>query len=64
MTIAALLREWPETIPVFLGHRMACVGCSMSSFETVRGAAEIYRLQFEGFYSELETVIREYRENE
>jgi hybrid cluster-associated redox disulfide protein len=51
------LKRWPQTIPVFLKYRMACVGCSMSSFETISGAAEIYKLPLQTFIDELQQTI-------
>ena len=51
--VAELLEHWPQAIPVFLRHRMACVGCSMAAFETLGGAAKIYNLPAEDFLSEL-----------
>jgi hybrid cluster-associated redox disulfide protein len=37
--VADLLDECPQAIAVFLRHRMACVGCLMSSFDTLSEAA-------------------------
>ncbi len=54
MSVADLLRDWPQTIPVFLKHRMACVGCSMSSFETLKDAARIYGIAPDTFIRELQ----------
>lgn len=56
--VADLLNEWPQLIPVFLQHRMACVGCSMSAFETLSDAAKIYGIDPETFFDELHQVIR------
>ena len=53
-----VLERWPATIPVFLAHRMACVGCSMARFNTLRDATRIYNLPVEGFLQELEQAIR------
>jgi hybrid cluster-associated redox disulfide protein len=53
MSVADLLRDWPQTIPVFLKHGMACVGCSMASFETLGGAAQVYGLPPDAFAREL-----------
>jgi hybrid cluster-associated redox disulfide protein len=39
-----ILDQWPITILLFLEYRMACVGCSMSSFDTLRDALEVYDL--------------------
>jgi hybrid cluster-associated redox disulfide protein len=53
-----VLDRWPATIPIFLAHRMACVGCSMARFNTLRDATRIYNLPVEGFLQELEQAIR------
>jgi hybrid cluster-associated redox disulfide protein len=39
MCVADLLDECPQAIAVFLRHHMACVGCLMSSFDTLAEAA-------------------------
>ena len=56
-SVADLLREFPQTIPVFLKHQMACVGCSMSAFETVQSAACVYGIAPDGFLRELEQAV-------
>jgi len=43
LPLAEILTRWPETIPVFLEHRMACVGCALSAFDTLEEALVIYR---------------------
>jgi hybrid cluster-associated redox disulfide protein len=53
LTVADLLAAWPQTIPVFISHRMACVGCSMAAFETLGDAARIYGIRLDEFLSEL-----------
>ncbi len=52
-SISDLLRDYPQAIPVFLKHRMACVGCSMSAFETIESAASIYGLAPDAFLDEV-----------
>jgi hybrid cluster-associated redox disulfide protein len=52
-----LFERWPQTIPVFLGRRMACVGCQLSKFETLAGAIEVYGLNGLAFLSELQSAI-------
>ncbi len=52
-SISDLLRDYPQAIPVFLKHRMACVGCSMSAFETIESAASIYGLAPDVFLNEV-----------
>lgn len=58
LTVAEVLRRWPETIPVFFRHSMACVGCAMASFETLADVAAIYGLQLSRFLSELQQTIQ------
>ncbi len=57
MCVSDLLKDWPQVIPVFMRHNMACVGCSMSSFETLGDAAKIYGMIPESFLAELKQVI-------
>lgn len=57
MSVADVLERWPELIPTFLEHRMACVGCSMAAFETLQDAARIYSLHPARFLEELETSL-------
>lgn len=56
-SVADFLEQWPQAIPVFLRHHMACVGCSMSAFETLGGAAKIYNVPADDFLSELAQSI-------
>lgn len=57
MSVAEMLEAWPQVIPVFLRHRMSCVGCDMAAFETVRDAVQIYGIAPETFLCELLEVI-------
>ncbi len=58
LTVAEVLKRWPQTIPVFLRHGMACIGCAMASFETLADVATIYGLQLSRFLSELQRTIQ------
>jgi hybrid cluster-associated redox disulfide protein len=57
ITIALLLKKWPELISVFIRHRMACVGCSLSRFETVSDAVGVYNIPYDAFHQELLATI-------
>lgn len=52
-TVEALLRRWPQALPVFLHHHMACPGCPMAAFETVEEVCRVYRVPLETFLQEL-----------
>lgn len=55
--VSDVLNTWPETVPVFLRHHMSCVGCSMSSFETLADAVRIYNIPLDSFLGELHQVV-------
>jgi len=57
LTVAEILDRWPQTIPVFLGRRMACVGCVVAPFETLADVAAIYRLDLSRFLRELRQAV-------
>jgi len=59
MTVADLLNTWPAAVPVFIHRQMACVGCSMSRFETLSDAARIYGQDLESLLSEIKFVSGE-----
>ncbi len=58
LTVAEVLAQWPQTIPVFIHHRMACVGCAMAPFESLAEVAVIYHLDVDGFLRELRQIIK------
>jgi hybrid cluster-associated redox disulfide protein len=51
--VEELLTAFPELAAVFFRRRMACVGCTMSRFETVAEVAGTYGLDLDGFVAEL-----------
>lgn len=44
MVVDDVMTRWPDSVSVFLRHRMACPGCVMAPFMTVREAAREYDL--------------------
>jgi hybrid cluster-associated redox disulfide protein len=59
LTVAEVVTRWPQTIPTFMRHRMACVGCAIAPFETLAEVAAIYRLNLEYFLKELQERIED-----
>ncbi len=53
-SVAELLRRNPKAAIVFLRHRMACVGCVMSSFDSLADAANNYGMEPADFIAEIE----------
>lgn len=53
LPLADVMTHWPDTIPVFLRHRMLCVGCVISPFHTIVDACAEYGLNEQEFVAEL-----------
>ncbi|WP_417607751.1 DUF1858 domain-containing protein [Primorskyibacter flagellatus] len=53
LPLADLMTHWPDTIPVFLRHKMLCVGCLISPFHTIADACTEYHLNETDFLAEL-----------
>ncbi len=54
LTLGKLMTIWPETIKVFLRHKMLCVGCMVTAFHTVEDACLEYNLDEAVFRAELQ----------
>lgn len=57
LTLDEVMKRWPQTIPVFLSHKMLCVGCLVNPFHTIADACTEYGLVEESFRCELEQAI-------
>lgn len=53
MTMAELMRDRPAVVPVLLRRGLACPGCAMAPFMTVREAAEAYGLELDALLDDL-----------
>ena len=57
LTAAEVMQRWPTTVPVFIRHCLACVGCPFAPFETLAEIPEIYGLRVVDFIRELQQTI-------
>lgn len=55
-TVESTLELLPGASAVFFRHRMACVGCAMSRFDTLHEAAAIYGISVETLIAEIEAL--------
>lgn len=53
MTIGEVVRNHPQTVPVFFKHGLACVGCHVANWETVEQGAISHGIQ------DLEALLRD-----
>lgn len=53
LPLSELMKHWPQTVPVFMRHKMLCVGCLISPFHTILDACAEYHLDHDAFMAEL-----------
>ncbi|MDO5756528.1 MAG: DUF1858 domain-containing protein [Rhodobacterales bacterium] len=56
-SVSQIMTIWPQTIAVFLRHRMHCVGCHVARFHTISDVCAVYRLDEDAFRDELQCAI-------
>jgi len=57
LTLKDLMDLWPQTVAVFMRHRMLCVGCLINPFHAVMDACDEYHLDYDIFVEELRVAI-------
>lgn len=57
LTLSDLMKRYPQTVPVFMRHRMLCVGCPIGPFHSISDACMLYALDEDEFRAELEAAI-------
>ena len=57
MTIEEAVRQFPETIPVFLNYGLHCIGCHVANWETIeQGAMTHGIMEFDAMMRDLNKV--------
>lgn len=54
-----LMARWPATVPVFIAHRMLCVGCLIAPFHSVVDACAEHAVDENAFRAALLRVIED-----
>lgn len=57
MLIEEIIRNFPETIPVFEKFGFGCLGCKAALFENIEQGAKIHDIDVEALISGLNDVI-------
>jgi len=60
--IAEVIEIYPEVVPILLGYGLHCVGCSFSSFDTLKSAVALHGMSPEDFQmmlKDLNTIVEE-----
>jgi hybrid cluster-associated redox disulfide protein len=56
MTIGEVLKNYPESLKVFLTHGLMCVGCAVARFENIRQGATAHGINVDALIKDLNEV--------
>ena len=59
MGIMEVIQKHPETVEVFMGAGMGCIGCAAAHFENIEQAALVHGLDLDALMSDLNEVAAE-----
>lgn len=57
MFVGDILAEWPETDQAFNHRKMACPGCTMSPFMTVKDVCSAYGVEYTDLLDDLRKIV-------
>jgi hybrid cluster-associated redox disulfide protein len=57
MTIAEIVRRYPETIPVFERYRLDCLECQIAEYEDLEHGAGVHKIDVDRLLEELNAAI-------
>jgi hybrid cluster-associated redox disulfide protein len=57
MTIAEIVRRYPETIPVFARYRLDCLECQIAEYEDLEHGAGVHKIDVDRLLEELNAAI-------
>ena len=58
MKIDEVLKNYPETLSVFVKYGFHCIGCAAANFETLEQGAMIHGITTEELIEELNKAVR------
>jgi len=59
MTFAEVIQMHPSTVPIFLQHGLACVGCPFASQETIEQGAMGHKVDADDLLKDLNEHIKQ-----
>lgn len=58
MTITDVVRQYPESVEVFMKHGMGCLGCAASHFENVDQGARAHGIDVDKLIEDLNKIAQ------
>lgn len=57
MGIGEIVEKWPETVKVFQGYGMHCLGCAIAQFETLEDGVNAHGIDLNAILQALNTTV-------
>lgn len=57
MTIAEIIRRYPQTLPVFARYGLECNECQIAEFEALEHGAGVHKVNMDQLLAELNRAI-------
>lgn len=57
MPIGDVVKNYPETVKVFLRHGLMCIGCAVARFENIRDGATAHGIDVDALLSDLNQAV-------
>jgi len=57
MSIGDVVRQHPETVPVFLEHGLGCLGCALAHFENIAQGAKAHGIDLDALMAALNEAV-------
>lgn len=58
MSIAEVVRKYPQTIEVFFNYELHCIGCAAADFDTVESGARVHGVNVEHLLFDLNKMVK------
>lgn len=56
MLISEVVKEYPQTTPVFLEHGLHCIGCAFAKDEIIEEAVKVHQINLDKFLKDLNKI--------
>ena len=60
--IAQVLKDYPQTLRIFLSHGLMCVGCAVARFENIRDGATAHGIDVDALLKDLNAAVEQQAE--
>ena len=57
MPIGDVVKNYPETVKVFLQHGLMCVGCAVARFENIKDGATAHGIDVDSLINDLNQAV-------